>query len=146
MGKQAILGVVGVVVGIVAGMVIMMALHMASTLVYPLPEGVSFTSMETENQDKLKEWFGTLPAGAFVLAIVCHGFGCMSGAAVATVVSGRTSIIPALIIGVFFTIGGIMNLSSIPHPAWFPIADLPVYLVLAYVAGVALQKKSSDPA
>ena len=46
-----------------------------------------------------------------------------------------------LIIGVFFTVCGIMNLSSVPHPAWFPFVDLPVYLILALVAGLLLKRK-----
>ena len=140
MSKQVILGVVGVVVGIAVGMIFMMSLHMASTVVYPLPEGVDFMSQEPANMERLQEWFGTLPAGAFVLAIVCHGLGCMAGAFVAMLVSGRRSMGPPLIVGVLFTVCGAMNLSSIPHPSWFPFADLPIYLILAFVAGVLLKR------
>ena len=43
-----------------------MSLHMASTLVYPLPDGVDFMGQEPANQARLKEWFGTLPTGAFI--------------------------------------------------------------------------------
>ncbi len=146
MAKRILLGVIGVVLGIVAGMIFMMALHMASTLVYPLPEGVDFMSQEPDNQARLKEWFGTLPAGAFVLAIVCHGLGCMAGALVAMLVSRRRSLVPPLTVGVFFTVGGIMNLSSIPHPSWFPFADLPVYLVLALAAGLLLKRGDEEGA
>ncbi len=141
MAKRALFGVIGVVLGIVAGMIFMMSLHMASTLVYALPEGVDFMSQEPENQARLNEWFGTLPTGAFLLATACHGLGCMAGAFVAMLVSGRRSLIPPLVVGVFFTGCGIMNLSSVPHPAWFPFVDLPVYLVLALVAGLLLKRK-----
>ena len=135
MGMRIFLGILGVVIGIVGGMIFMMSLHMASTYVYPLPEGVSFTSQEPDNVEKLREWFSTLPAGAFALAIVCHGLGCMAGAFVASLISGRRSMIPAWFVGAFFTVGGIANLFNIPHPPWFPFADLPVYLILATVAG-----------
>jgi hypothetical protein len=146
MAKQVVLGVLGVVLGIAAGMIFMMTLHMATTFAYPLPEGVDFMSQEPENQARLKEWFGTLPTGAFLLAIACHGLGCMAGAFMAMLVAGRRSLIPPLIVGVFFTVCGIINLSSIPHPSWFPFADLPVYLVLALVAGLLLKRKASDGA
>ncbi len=144
MVKQIILGLVGVVVGIIAGMIVMMSLHLASTLVYPLPDGVSFTSMELDNQTRLKEWFATLPSGAFLLAIACHGLGCMAGAFVAMLISGRRSMIPPLIVGAFFTVGGIMNLSSIPHPSWFPFVDLPIYVILAWIAGMILKRPSAE--
>ena len=141
---RAIVNVLAVVVGIALGMVFMMALHMASTLVYPLPDGVDFMSTDAENQTKLNEWFASLPAGAFLLATLCHGLGCMSGAILATLISGRRSLVPAIIVGVFFMVGGIMNLSAIPHPAWFPIVDLPVYLLGAILAGRWLVRKDAN--
>ena len=144
MSKPIVLSVVGIVVGIVVGMVVMMSLHMASTLVYPPPEGVSFMSQEPENQERLREWFGTLPTGAFLLAAACHGLGCMAGAAIATVIAGRRSLWPAVIVGIFFTACGIMNLRAIPHPSWFPFVDLSVYLTLAVVAGLLLFKEPDD--
>ena len=140
MAKRVLFGVIGVVLGFVAGMIVMMSLHMASTLVYPLPEGVDFFSQEPENMARLNEWFGTLPTGAFLLATACHGLGCMAGAFVAMLVSGRRSLAPPLVVGVLFTACGIMNLSSVPHPSWFPFVDLPVYLILALVAGLFLKR------
>ena len=141
MAKQIIIGVLSVILGIVAGMVVMMSLHYASTLVYPLPEGVDFMSQEPENLERLHEWFGTLPATAFLLATACHGLGCMAGAIVAMFITGRSSLVTPIVVGVFFTMCGIMNLLSVPHPSWFPFVDVPVYLILAIVAGVALRRK-----
>jgi len=141
MGKRILLGVLGVVFGIVAGMIFMMFLHWATTFVYPLPEGVDFMSQEPEDQERFKEWAATLPTGAFLLATVCHGLGCLAGAVVAMLVAGRRSLIPALVVGVFFTACGVMNLSAVPHPAWFAYVDLPVYLILALVAGVLLKRQ-----
>ncbi len=145
MAKQIVLGVIGVGAGIVFGMVVMMGLHMASTLVYAPPEGVDFMSQEPENVAKLQEWFGTLPTGAFLLAAACHGLGCMAGAVVATLITGRRSLTPAVIIGVFFTLCGVMNLSSVPHPAWFPFVDIPIYLILAVAAGRMLRRPDNTP-
>lgn len=142
MAKQIIFGVVGVVVGIVVGMIAMMSLHYASMVVYAPPEGVDFMSQEPENRKLLREWFETLPTGAFLLATACHGLGCMAGAIAAMLVAGRRSLVTPVIVGLFFTVGGIMNLASIPHPAWFPFVDVPIYVVLAVVAGVVLKRKA----
>ena len=144
MAKRVVVGVIGVVLGIAVGMGFMMSLHLASTLIYPLPEGVTFTGQDPENVARMKEWFGTLPAGAFLVATICHGLGCVVGAIVAMFVSGRRSLVPAVIIGVVFTACGAMNLSSLPHPAWFPFIDLPVYLVFALVAGLLLKRKGAE--
>lgn len=146
MAKRVLFGFIAVVLGIVAGMIFMMSLHLASTLVYAPPEGVSFMGQDPANLERLQEWFGTLPTGAFLLAIACHGLGCMAGAFVAMLASGRRSLVPPLTIGIFFTAGGIMNLSSIPHPSWFAFVDLPIYLVLALTAGLLLKRKGHEEA
>ncbi len=145
MGKPVLLGFLGVVVGTIVGMFIMMGLHMASTVVYPPPEGVDFMDQSPEGMKRLQEWFGTLPAGAFLLATFCHGLGCMSGAIIAAFISGRRTLVPVGIVGVIFTLGGIMNLSSIPHPSWFPFVDVPIYLIFAMTAGALLMRKDSSP-
>jgi hypothetical protein len=95
---------------------------------------------------RLNEWFGTLPTTAWLLATACHGLGCMAGASVAMLISGRRSLVTPLIVGVIFTLCGVMNLSSLPHPSWFPFVDVPVYLILALVAGLLLQRKADEEA
>ena len=67
----------------------------------------------------------------------------MAGAALATLVTGRRSMVPSLVIGALFTVAGVMNLLEIPHPWWFPIVDLPLYLVLAAVAGKLLVRRKN---
>jgi len=142
-----VLGAVGVIVGIPVGMAFMMFLHWLTTFVYPMPSGVELGNPDPENMARVNEWLGTLPAGAFLLATICHGFGCMLGAVIATFVSSRQSLIPAIVVGVVFTAFGIANLFSIPHPSWFPIVDVPVYLVFAVAVGLKLKKKvASDSA
>lgn len=144
MVKQVMIVVVAVIIGSIVGSVVMMALHFASMLVYPIPEGIDFVSQDPDNIEKLEKWFETLPAGAFLLASASHGIGCMAGAAVAMLITGRRSLVAPLIVGILFTIGGIMNLSSVPHPAWFPFVDVPIYLILAGIAGVGLKRQTAE--
>jgi len=146
MKNPILISTLGVVLGIVFGMAFMMSLHLATTFVYPLPDGVSFMDSGDENMARLHEWFGTLPTTAWLLASVCHGLGCMSGAVVAMLISGRRSLITPLIVGVVFTLCGIMNLSSLPHPSWFPFVDVPIYLLFAMLAGILLKRKPSHEA
>lgn len=139
--KQIGRNVLAVVVGTVIGMAAMTALHRLSGLVYPMPAGVDPMSSDPAQQAQLKAWFATLPAGAFVLATLAHGAGSLIAALVATLIEGRKSLRPAIIVGVLFTIAGIMNLREIPHPAWFGWVDLPVYLPLAVLAGLGLRRR-----
>lgn len=144
MKNPILISTLGVVLGVVFGMAFMMFLHWTTTFVYPLPDGVSFMDSSNENMARLHEWFGTLPTTAWLLATVCHGLGCMSGAVVAMLICGRRSLATPLIVGVVFTLCGIMNLSSLPHPFWFPFVDVPIYLAFALVAGVLLKQKARE--
>ena len=131
--------IVGLVVGAIVGMVVMMGLHLASTLIYVPPEDVEFMSQEPENLERMNEWFRSLPAGAFIVAALCHGLGCLAGAMTAMFIAGRHSLVAPLIIAAFFTLGGIMNMQELPHPGWFPFLDLPIYFVLVWVTARHLQ-------
>ncbi|MFT5328232.1 MAG: hypothetical protein ACI8P0_006145, partial [Planctomycetaceae bacterium] len=88
------------VLGIAVGMAFMMFLHLTTTFVYPLPDGVTFTDGGEENMARMHEWFGTLPTTAWLLATACHGLGCMSGAVIAMLISGRRSLTTSIIVGV----------------------------------------------
>jgi hypothetical protein len=144
MGKLYVMTTVGVVVGMFLGMVLLMACHLATQPLYPLPEGVSM--MDPADEAEIKVWMETLPDSAFVLALFCHWIGTAGGAALAMLISGRKWIIPALIVGALFTLAGVANVMSAPHPGWFPYVDTPGYLLAAWLTGrLLLRTPSSQP-
>lgn len=134
--------VLAVLLGMFGGMVVMMGLHFACMPFYPPPEGLNV--MDPAQEAQLHEWMKTLPDGAFALAGLCHWLGAASGAAIAMLITGRKSLLPAIIIGALFTVAGAANIFSVPHPSWFPYVDIPGYLILALVAGKLLLRRS-DP-
>jgi hypothetical protein len=146
MGKRIAIRVLSVLVGVVVGMVVMTALHQLSALAYPMPAGVDPMSTDPAKQEQMKAWLATLPAGAFALAIAAHSLGAMSGAIVATLITRRQTLAPAVAIGVIFTFAGIANLREIPHPAWFGWVDLPLYSLLSVGAGLLLVRKPAAAA
>lgn len=91
-----------VIAGTFVGMVVMTALHMASTLVYPAAPGVDFSKSDPAAQAAMKAWLATLPAGAFLLASLAHSLGCLTGAAVATLLDKRRSLVLTIAVGVLF--------------------------------------------
>ena len=141
--KRVAIGIAAVVVGTLLGMVVMTGLHSASALVYPPPEGIDLMSSDPLKQALARAWMETLPAGAFVLAWMAHWMGCMSGAAIASLIDGRRSIVPAAVVGALFTVAGILNLREIPHPSWFGFVDVPSYLLVALIAGKLLLRQPS---
>ncbi|MDF1700400.1 MAG: hypothetical protein P1V36_04505 [Planctomycetota bacterium] len=136
--------ILGVIVGYIVGSAVMMGVHIATQPMYPPPEGVDV--WDPDQRDKVEEWMETLPNGAFALALLAHMLGTAAGAATTMAIVGRERIKPAIVIGVLFTVAGIINIFSVPHPGWFPFADIPCYLIAAWLVGKLMLKKPAGAA
>lgn len=143
---RILLAIAGVLVGVVAGSIAMMAVHLVSMSVYPPPEGVDPMSWDEEMREKVVAWVATLPAGAWLFAWLAHQVGNLVGAAVATLISGRRSIVPAMVIGAWFTLGGVMSAIQMESPAWFYVIDWPLYLVGAFCVARLLRREAAPAA
>ena len=128
----------GVFAGILAGAAIMMLFefHLIPAL-YPLPAGTDVKDMVA-----MKLAASHMPAGAFLLLLASYAIASLIAGMVATLVSKRTMATPAIVVGIFFTAGGIMNNLQIPHPLWFAIINLFLYLPLSYLGLVITRKKT----
>jgi hypothetical protein len=119
--------VLAVIAGLVVGQVVNGGLGFLGLLIYPMPPGVGW-----KDHEAIAEWLGAAPPVFWLLPIFAHQFGCFVGAWVAEKLAPR-SVGPALAIGFLFLTGGILNLFSIPHPLWFAIVDLALYLPSAWL-------------
>ena len=113
-----------VIGGIIIGMIVNMAVVQLSFNIVELPDG-----MDPMDPDSFQEHAHKLPMMAWVLALFAHGLGTLAGAWFISLFVTTKEKIFALAVGFFFMLGGIMNLSMIPHPDWFG----PVDLIVAYI-------------
>lgn len=118
--------VLAVIAGAVAAMVLIIAMEFINTLLYPMPPGVDLSKPEA-----FKAWVAQLPVGALLIVLMAQGAGTFVGAWVAALVAGRAPLIHGLIMGLLFLIMGIINLLSLPHPAWFWVPGIAVFPVAA---------------
>lgn len=144
MGNPVLRLVLGVVVGFVLGSIVMMGCHIATMPLYPAPEGVDV--WDPDQREAVKAWMETLPAGAFVVAALCHWVGTAAGVAIAMLITQRRSLRPAWVMGAVFLVAGAVNLTQVPHPGWFAFVDLPGYLVVAWLVGRWMLRPGSAPA
>jgi hypothetical protein len=76
-----------------------------------------------------------LPAGALLFIIAAYVVGSfVAGWAAGKITKSMTA---ALIAGGLLMIGGLVNVILIPHPLWFTIASIVVYLPCAWIGGRA---------
>ena len=128
-------GLIGLVFGIIAGGITVMLVESISSLMYPRPEGMAWDDLEA-----MKEFVASLPMPAFLIVLVAHVAGAFVAGFVCYAVSKKASVWFPLGLGGFFLLGGAMNLVSIPHPIWFAVADLVIYVPSAWLGHLSAGK------
>lgn len=123
---------IGVIVGLCVGFLAVLLVEGLSLLFYPFPSGLDMTDAQA-----MQRYVENLPAGALVLVLMAHIAGSFAGAfACAAVVRHRWTT-GSLLIGTLLLVGGLVNLVRIPHPVWFAIADVIVYIPFSLLGGSA---------
>ncbi len=130
--------ILAVVLGIIIGSIVNMGLIMISGFIIPPPEGADVTTM-----DGLKASMHLFEPRHFVFPFLAHALGTLAGAFVTALVASKHKIKLALLIGVFFLIGGIVNTFMLPSPTWFALLDLVgAYIPMAWISGIVALKIS----
>lgn len=128
--------ILAVVAGLVVGSMVNMGLIMISGSIIPPPEGGDITTMEG-----LQATMHLFEPKHFLFPFLAHALGTLVGAFVATKIASTKKMLMALIVGLFFLIGGTINISMLGGPMWFSALDLIVaYIPMAYL-GWMLAKK-----
>lgn len=129
--------ILAVIVGLVVGSVVNMSLIMVSGSIIPPPEGADVTTV-----DGIKASIHLLEPKHFVFPFLAHALGTFVGAFLAALIAANRKLIFAMVIAVFFLLGGIANVMMLPAPMWFNILDLVgAYLPMGYVAALCVPHK-----
>ncbi|WP_291965521.1 hypothetical protein [Maribacter sp.] len=128
--------ILAVVAGVVVGSIVNMGIIMISGSIIPPPEGGDITTMVG-----LKATMHLFEPKHFIFPFLAHALGTLVGAFVATRIAATRKMLMALVIGLFFLIGGTANIAMLGGPMWFTALDIIVaYMPMAYV-GYMLGKK-----
>ncbi|MGG3739077.1 hypothetical protein [Aeribacillus pallidus] len=119
-----------VVAGLVAGGVAIFFLETISHIFYPPPADININ-----DPDALREFIQQAPVGALVLVAVAWAVGSFVGGLVTQLIAKRHQRRLPLVTGGILMAMGLLNLILLPHPIWFWVVGLAVYLPMAYVGG-----------
>lgn len=123
--------ILAVLLGIIVGSIVNMAIVMFSGSIIPPPEGADVTTAEG-----LKESMHLFKPINFLMPFLAHALGTFVGALTTAFIAASHNVKLAMIIGVFFLLGGIASVFMLPSPAWFSITDIALaYLPMAYLGG-----------
>ncbi|MBS1595141.1 MAG: hypothetical protein JST90_12545 [Bacteroidetes bacterium] len=119
--------IVAIATGIAVGLGFVMVGDYLSTLVHPWPHDLDY-----HNREVIINYMNQLPLLAFLAMIGGYAAGAFLGGIVATLLSGRQAVRPAMIVGIVLTMGNIFNQMQIPHPLWFAVVAIGMSIPLAW--------------
>ncbi len=123
--------ILAVITGLLVGGIVNMGIISISGSLIPPPEGADVTTTEG-----LKESMHLFQPKHFIMPFLAHAIGTFVGALIAALLGAIRKMRLAIVVGVFFLIGGIAAVYMLPSPLWFAILDLvAAYIPMAYLAG-----------
>jgi len=136
--NSTVKNILAVILGLIIGSIVNMGIIMVSSSFIPPPDGVDVTTMEG-----LKSGIHLFKPKHFIFPFLAHALGTFVGAMLAYKIAKKHKMKIALLIGVFFLIGGIINIFTLPSPIWFAILDLGgAYIPMAFLGGALANKIS----
>jgi hypothetical protein len=130
--------ILAVVAGIFIGGLVNMGIINISGWVIPPPEGAITTTLEG-----LKESLHLFEPKHFIMPFLAHALGTFVGALITAFIVLKRKMRFAMVIGIFYLIGGAMNILMLPSPILFSIIDLSLaYIPMAYLGGILAMKYS----
>jgi len=129
--------ILAVITGLIVGSAVNMGIIAISGSIIPPPEGTDVTTM-----DGLKASMHLFEPRHFIFPFLAHALGTLVGAIIAGCIAATHKMKFALSIGLFFMIGGIINVFMLPSPLWFTIVDLAgAYIPLGWIGGKIISGK-----
>ena len=117
--KSILRNIFAVLIGCVLGMVVNMGLIIIGSKLIPPPDGMNI--MDAEN---IKNNIHLFELKHFVFPFLAHAGGTLAGAFITAKFSSSYYLVLAMVIGVFFLLGGIAATQMIPAPLWYNVLDL----------------------
>jgi hypothetical protein len=127
--------VLPVIAGAITGMILIAIGEFGIYYLYPLPPGT-----RVNDADSLAVAMKLMSPNAFVLLLVNYFIASFCAGLVATLVAKRTTLRPALVVGLVLTLAGLYNVIYMPHPLWFSIVNLLIYIPAAYLGYRSVRK------
>ncbi|MCF8372950.1 MAG: hypothetical protein K9H64_15115 [Bacteroidales bacterium] len=128
--------ILAVLAGIVAGTVAIMIVEGFSHFLFPYPPGLDFADKEA-----MTAYMGSVPIAAKWMVILAWATGSFVAAIVTTLIAKTRQQHLALLVGAILMVFGILNMTSFPHPLWFWIVGIAVFIPFAWLGNFLLMRK-----
>jgi hypothetical protein len=130
--------VLPVVVGAMGGMMLITVGEMWIETIFPLAPGTDKYDVES-----LARGMSAMPDKAFMLLVVNYLVCSFFAGLIATLLAKRITALPAVVVGIVLTLAGLYNIIHLPHPLWFSVINLLVYLPFSYLGYLSGRRKTA---
>ena len=137
--------VLAVIVGMLVAFVVIALVQSIGARIYPPPPGFDPT-----NPESLKAMMSQLSLAAKLCVLLAYAAGSVAGGWVAARFAPRARMMHAMIVAALLFGAGLMNLMTIPHPAWFWVTSSLIYWLGAWsgaqAAGAGAEPRAAGAA
>ena len=127
-----------VIVGMFLGALTVGLVEILGNLIFPLPPGI-----DPSNPEALSRALPFLPVGALLFVLLAWAAGSLVGGFFAAWLAASHPLYMALGVGGILLIGGISTLVVLPHPLWFSVIGVLLFLPGAYLGARLAMKLES---
>lgn len=110
-------------IGITIAVVSFTFVEKLNAMLYPIP-----TNIDPHDLNQMKTYVAHLPSSALLILLLGWTLGSVICGFVIALISKSESRTPAYIAGLFLTTAGIVDLFMVPHPTWFIIIGMAVFI------------------
>ncbi len=130
-----------IVVALLVSMAIIMGFEQLGGLLFKTP------AIDPKDNKTISDMMQHMPIAAFLWLLLGYAVSSFLGGLIATFISGRKQSQPAMIVGAFLLVGGIMNFIMIPyHPIWVMITAVLLFIPCAWLGYLVAKKKKETAA
>ncbi|WP_205503235.1 hypothetical protein [Rufibacter psychrotolerans] len=130
---RSILSVLG---GAAVGVFTISLVQYLSHQLYPVP-----ANLDPEDLEAASAALANAPTPALLLVLLAYALGSFFGGMVAARYAVHRPVLHALLVGILLLAAGIANLVALPHPVWFTVAAVLLFLPMAYFGGTMSAKR-----
>jgi hypothetical protein len=133
--KTALRTLAAVVAGLIAAFVLVVAVEGFSAVVHPTPEGFDGTAEE------MCRHVERYPALVLAVVVAAWGLTAFVGAWVARTIGNRSAV---AIVGLLLLAAVVLNISMLPYPMWFKLANLLVVPIAIILGGRPWARRGNE--
>jgi hypothetical protein len=123
--------IIAVLAGILTGFILIGLVEALGQYIFPTPAELLSTNPEFP---EASEWIEAIPLEQMLMVLLAYVLGSFGAGFITTSISPSKSL--SLITGFILLISGTINVLLIPHPLWFTIISISLYIPFAYGGGI----------